>query len=82
MAEHALAEEAVDQIVRAALRSIAAAADEDALSPGSERAVETVVMGLIAEAAVAVPIGPRIKLLNEAREVIGSFTSACAAESA
>jgi hypothetical protein len=75
-------EAAVDEIVRAALRAIAAAGDEDALKPEAEAAVSAVLLHLVAEAAQAIPSRLRIPLLVNARELIDSFLHAVTHESA
>lgn len=73
-------EAAVEQIVRAALRAIAEAGDQDALSPGSETAVAAVMTNLVADAATPIPMASRIKMIAEAHELIASFAAACTAE--
>lgn len=75
-------EAAVDEIIRAALRAIAQAGDQDALSPQAQDAVAAVLLNLIAEAAQPIPARLRIPILAGARELIDNFLHAVTHETA
>lgn len=76
MAEALDQEAAVDEIVRAVLRAIAQAGDQDVLRPEAQQAVAAVVLNLIADAAQPIPSRLRIPMLASARELIDSFLHA------
>ena len=75
-------EAAVEEVVRAALRAIAKAGDQDALTPESQTAVSAVMLNLIADAAQPIPTRTRIPMIASAHDLIDQFLSACIAEAA
>jgi hypothetical protein len=73
---------ALEVITRAVLRAIAAAGDQDALSPQSQPAVEAVLHALLADAGAQIPTEQRIGLLAPAFELVSEFLRAVIAEDA
>ena len=73
---------ALEVVTRAVLRAIAAAGDQDALSPEGQGAVEAVLHALLADAGAQIPIEQRIGLLGSAFELVSEFLRACIAEDA